>query len=353
MEGERLVLSEKVVELHDRNLETSIVQFLKQKKQRNKNTYKNYCNDIEQFFKIVFDKHYKYVTHNEFNSEATSLDGIMKYYDHLYELKNDNGERLYANSTINRKQASVKSLLKFLKIKKVYHNDLSELELISNLPKETKSIEVVSFETAMQYAEWFRANERFKREEKYLIVKLAIDSGLRASELLVLKWSQFTIEEGSVLMSGYGKGNKKWIERISIPFFKELETLKSDSEQVFSLTYSDLSKMMLRAKKALGHEDRAISFHSFKKCAVSSVYKLTGDILEAQRKGRHESLDTTRIYLENEDYGISGIVSLGDEVDHDLYKRVDKRTLVKAMGMMNKDFLFILNSKIKELQNQK
>ena len=343
------MLVKNIVELHDRNLVSSIEQFLNQKKQRNKNTFKNYQNDIENFFKVVFAKDFYYVTEYEFNSKKTSLDGIMNYFDYLFAQKDDDGKRIYSNSTINRKQASIKELLKYLKVKKLYHSDLSELELITNLPKDTVSIEVLSFDRAMQYAEWLKANERNKKEEKYLIIKLAIDTGLRASELLSLEWNQFKLEEESVLMSGYGKGNKKWIERISMPFYNEILTLKKDSEKVFSLSYSDLSKMMKRARKGLGDDSRAISFHSFKKCAVNSVYRLTGDIIEAQRKGRHKSLDTTRIYLQGEDYGITGIISLGEDVDNELYKKVDNDTLVSAIELMNKDFLFILNSKIKDL----
>ena len=340
-----------VVELHEKNLVASIVQFLKQKEQRNKNTYKSYNNDIIHFFKTVFNKEYKFVTEREFNDIVT-LDTLMEYFDELFieEKPCGCGDRAYSNSTINRKQASIKSLLKFLKVKKLYYSDLSELELITNLPKETKTIEVISFDRAIQYAEWLKKNESNKSNEKYLIVKLAIDTGLRASELLSLEWNQFKVEESSVLMTGYGKGNKKWIERISIPFYNELKTLKGSSKKVFSLTYSDISRMMLRAKQGLGDSDKAISFHSFKKCAVNSVYKLTGDVLEAQRKGRHESLETTRIYLEGENYGITGIISLGDEVSQNLYKEVSHETLLKAMELMNKDFLFILNSKIRELE---
>ena len=348
-----MLANKNVVELHDRSLVASIEQFLNQKKQLNKNTYTSYLNDIKQFFDIVFKKDFTYVTEFEFNSDKTSLDGIIEYFDYLYESENKDGGRLYSNSTINRKQASIKALLKFLKIKKVYHGDLTELEIIKNLPKNTNSIEVLEFNRAIEYAEWLRVNERYKGEEKYLIIKLAIDTGLRASELLSLDWSQFKIDDNSVLMKGYGKGNKLWIERISLEFYNELRTLANGGEKVFSLSKSDLVKMMVRAKKALGDENRNITFHSFKKCAVSSVYKLTGDILEAQRKGRHESLDTTRIYLQDVDYGITGIISLGDGIDHDLYKKVDTETLISAIESMNKDFLFILNNKIKDVLNTK
>ena len=64
---------------------------------------------------------------------------------------------------------------------------------------------------------------------------------------------------------------------------------------------------------------------------------------------RYTSLDTTRLYTEIEDYGITGLISLGDSVPKDLYKTVNKETLIKAIELMNKDFTFILNSKISEI----
>lgn len=348
-----MLANKKVVELHDRSLLASIEQFLNQKKQLNKNTHRSYLNDIKQFFNIVFEKEYDYITEEEFNGEKTSLDSIFEYFNYLYESEDENGERLYSNGTINRKQSSIKSLLKFLKIKKVYYGDLSELELIRNLPKDTKSIEVLTVERALQYVDWIRGNERFKSEEKCLIIKLAIETGLRASELLSLEWNQFKEDDSRVLIKGYGKGNKKWVEKMGTDLYNELRALNNEGERVFSLSYSDLAKMMLRAKKALGDEKRAITFHSFKKCAVSFVYKVTGDILEAQKKGKHSSLDTTRIYLEEEDYGITGAISLIGKTEPDLYKKVDKKTLTKAIELMNKDFLFILNNKINDVLNGK
>lgn len=344
------MLEQNVIEFSRKTIKQEVEQYLKQKQQRNKNTYRNYQVDIEHFFQTIFGKSYTLVSIEELNSDKTELDGLMLYFDSLYDMKKENGSRLFANGTINRKQASVKSLLKFLKIKKVYGHDLSELGEITNLPKDTKNIEVINFETAMKYAEWIRVNEANKSEEKYLIIKLAIDSGLRAVELLSLKWNQFVVESDCVVMSGIGKNNKKWIEKISIDFYEEIAQLKGESNTVFSLSYNDLVRMMNRAKKAFGDTDRPISFHSLKKCSVSNTYRLTGDILEAQRKGRHASLDTTRIYTETLDYGITGLISLGDNVSSDLYRNADRETLVKVIELMNKDFIFILNYKLNELQ---
>lgn len=348
------MLKDNVVEFSRNTIEKAVEQYLSQKKQRNKNTYKNYNTDIKHFILTVFGKHYSLVSVEEFNdSGKTDLDGLMQYFDRLYEMKKENGKRLFTNDTINRKQASVKSLLKFLKVKKVYAHDLSELDSITNLPKDTKSIEYISFDNAMKYAEWFKNNEVNKSKEKYIITRLAIDIGKRATELLTLKWNQFSVESKYVLVSGVGKGNKKWNEKISIQFYEEILELKGDSENVFTIKYDNIVKMINRAKKALGDADRAISFHSFRKCSLTNTYRLTGDIFEVQRKGNHESLDTTKLYIETEDYGITGLISLGDNLSSELHRTADRNALIEAIESMNKDFIFILNYKINEIQNSR
>lgn len=347
------MLEQNVVEFSRRTIAKEVDQYLSQRKHRNENTYRSYQSDIEHFFQTVFRKHYKLISLEEFDSDKTELDNLMLYFDNLYDMKKDDGDRLFTNGTINRKQASIKSLFRFLKVKKVYNHDLTELQSITNLPVDTKSIEKISFETAMNYAEWFKVNEKNKSNEKHLITLLAIDIGKRATELLSLKWNQFMVESDYVLMHGIGKNNKKWNEKISLDFYEEIIKLKSDSEKVFTLTYSDLVRMVNNAKEAFGDTDRKISFHSFRKCSLTNTYRLTGDILEAQRKGGHASLDTTQLYVETENYGITGLISLGDNIPTDLYKTVDKRTLVKAIELMNKDFKFILNHKINETQKQK
>lgn len=348
------MIKENVVEFTRKTIKEAVEQYLNQKKQRNKNTYRNYQTDIEHFIFTVFGKHYSLVSIEEFNSSKTELDGLMQYFDSLYDMKKENGNRLFANGTINRKQASVKSLLKFLKVKKVYHQDLTELDSITNLPKTTKNIEYISFENAMKYAEWFKNNEVNKSKEKYIITRLAIDIGKRVTELLTLKWNQFSVESKYVLVSGIGKGNQKWTEKISLKFYEEILELKGDSNKVFTLSYSsDIVRMVNRAKKALGDADRAISFHSFRKCSLTNTYRLTGDILEAQRKGNHKSLDTTKLYVETEDYGMTGLISLGGSVTNDLHRTTDNDTLMEAIESMNKDFIFILNYKINEIEKSK
>ena len=328
-------------------LAESINLFLKEKEKRSVHTAKNYKVDIKHFFLFMFGTEYGNVGIEEFNRK-TDFYSLIHYFNELYDSETDGGERAFSNSTINRKQASIKSLLKDLRIKRVYHHDLSELDSIKNLPKDTRRIEGVSHTRAMAYAEWLGENEKFKAEEKRAIVKLAVDTGFRASELLRLKWNQFAVEEEHVIIEGYGKGYKRYSDKISLKFYEELKImLQGNRELLFTLTYSDLATMMQRVKTALGDEERAISFHSFKKCSVTTAYRLTGDIKEAKRKGRHSNLATTDNYIESEEYGITGLVSLGGEIDSDYYESVSHEELIEAIKSMNNDFIFILNSKLK------
>lgn len=344
---------ENVVDINDSKIGEAVSSFLDGKKKRNTNTYKNYKTDIEHFFETHFGKHYKDVTFNELNSELTDFEGLLEYFNLLFESVRTTGKRAFSNNTINRKQASIKQMLRFLKLKKVLVKDLTDLAHINQFPKDTDNIEMIPFEEALRYAEWFKKNEPDRGIEKYLITKLAIDTGLRATELVKLKWSDFTVDNNIVIMRGLGKGNRKWLEKISLDFYHEIiEELKpieaNGNDNVFNIKYHALPNMMNRAKIALGHEGKSYSFHSFKKTSVNMAYRLTGDILEAKRKGRHASLDTTNIYVQAEDYGMTGLISLGGEIPNDLYKTVDPDILMQALEEINKDFLFILNHKVQE-----
>lgn len=351
-ENPTLALVNNVIDMNDSKISEAVLSFLDDKKKRNTNTYKSYKSDVDHFFLNHFNKKFSEVTFNELNGEKTDIEQLIGYFNILFESFTYGEKRAFSNSTINRKQTTVKQLLKFLKMKKVLIKDLTDLEFINQFPKDTETIEMIPFEVALKYAEWFKKNEVEKPLEKYLITKLAIDSGLRATELIKLKWNQFTVDSDIVIIRGIGKGNKKWVEKISLDFYNELEELKKAdtrlTDNLFTIKYHTIPNMMNRAKKALGHDGKNYSFHSFKKTSVSMTYRLTGDILECQRKGRHASLDTTRIYLQEEEYGMTGLISLGGDVPTDLYKTVDHDCLVEAIEEMNKDFLFILNHKISE-----
>ena len=168
-----------------------------------------------------------------------------------------------------------------------------------------------------------------------------------------MKWSNFIEQEDCVLVRGIGKGNKEFRQKISKDFYKELLTLKqSGVDQVFQLSSKNLHDMMERLKAQMNlPEERGIVFHSIRKSGSTWRYRITGgDIMEVKRSLNHSNLNTTQLYLANQDYGSAiGAVSSGGQINHNLYKEVDHETLLKAVENLSKDQQLILNLKLKEL----
>lgn len=330
---------------------TIIEQFLNGIRKQSESTYNAYKTDIAQMFEYLFDKDYTLITQKELNS----INGfkLQKYFDMLYN-KAKSGEIKCSNTTINRKQSSIKQLIRYLKAINIITEDISYLELIKSLPDDTESIEYMPNEVALQYANWVLKYEKHKAYEKHMLIRMAIDTGLRLGELLSLRWNQFTVDGDIVIIKGRGKGNKKWVEKISYEYlYKPLAVMKTkDNDKVFSLSRKNVQDMMTRAKKALGHEDRNYTFHSFRKTAVTNTYRQTGNLRDAQKKARHSSLTTTQIYLEDEEYKMTGLISLGGDQDPCYYHKVSHEELLQALGEMPQDFLFILNMKLKQLKNK-
>ncbi|MFS0643760.1 tyrosine-type recombinase/integrase [Siminovitchia sp. 179-K 8D1 HS] len=322
-----------------------IEEFLQSKKLKNKNTYLAYSTDIKQLIEGLFTNKSIYnVTKRELNS--INLSKLTSYFSELYELAKSKKIRC-SNNTLNRKQSTAKEFIRYLKARNVIETEISYLDLIESFPDDSESIEYMPLDIAKQYAEHIRKFEKHKAEEKYRLVLLAIDSGLRLSEILSIRWNDFIEEDGFVLIRGRGKGNKKWIEKISYELYNLILEIKSgNNDKVFTLTPKNVTDMMKRTKKALRHDNRNYSFHSFRKTAVTFTRRITGSVREAQRKGRHSNVATTEIYLAEEEYPMTGAISLGQGLNHNLYREVSHKELIEALSEMNKDTLFALNMKL-------
>jgi integrase len=244
-------------------------------------------------------------------------------------------------------------LYKYLNATKAITTDLTFFELIETLPNDANSYEAIPMSIAEQYIEATRF-EKNQQLEKKIFIKMAIDTGLRESELRSLEWNQFNPDGKRVIIKGFGKGNKKYIEVISLEFYNEILQLKREGEsKLFTLNKKNVTDMMVRLKKHLHHEDRNYTFHSFKKTAVTNTYRLTGSITDAQKKGKHSHITTTQIYLEEEEVKMSGIYSMGDSVNNNLYKEVSHEVLMHTLKGMSKEMLLVLNLKLQENEENK
>lgn len=316
----------------------AIEYFLSEKGKRSEDTAKSYRGDIKAFLSDVYGKQINTITDVEL--ESLDYDSFKTFLDTFYKAQ--------SNSKFNRMASSIKSLYKYLNKMKAIQTDMQFFDLIEKLPNDAKSYEAIPMEVVAQYIEATRF-EKNDQAQKKMIIKAAVETGLRESELLNWEWSNFKVDGEKVLIKGMGKGNKKYTEVISKDFYNELLTLKTEkNKKVFTLSRKNIHDMMARLKKQLRHDDRNYTFHSFKKTAVTNTYKITGSITDAQRKGKHTRLETTQLYLEEEELKMTGYYSLEGKINHNLYKEVPYEVLIQALSGMQKELLFSLNMKLQK-----
>ncbi|WAX16438.1 hypothetical protein LC76P1_00001 [Lysinibacillus phage LC76P1] len=208
---------------------------------------------------------------------------------------------------------------------------------------------MIPLQTLLDYIE--RVKSYKNGTEKSLIMLLGLETGLRVKELLALEWSQFRVDGKVVtIMSNdksKGKGNKEYVDKISLSVYERLVNgLDTNSNKLFSISYETVNRTMGELCKEFGHEEIGYTFHSIKKTCVTMVYRRTGCILQAQKKARHASIETTRMYLQIEDVEITGVVSLMDNTDDSKFKEVEHRALLKAIENMPYEMRLLLNDKL-------
>lgn len=321
-----------------------IERYLREKAKDSERTATNYRSDINRMLREVFNTSIEDVTVEQLNS----ID-----YNTLVDYRHDLTSNL-SNGTVNRYINTIKSLLKNLKANNIIKIDISFLDAIKNLATRTDEIDHMPPEVVHHYIEEAGKDRNYPKL-KQVLIKIAVECALRLDEALSLEIGQFSVDGNEVILRGYGKGSEEYFDKLKIELYEEMVEVSgadvgNPKDKVFSaLNTKNITDMMTRIKKKLNYSNKNYSFHSLKKTSVTYAYRLTGDILEAQRKGRHKSLDTTRKYLKNEDYGMTGMFST-QSLDSDMYKKVSHKELVKAVSEMNKDFQFLLNAKLNSLK---
>ena len=315
-----------------------IEDFLNENAMRSEATYKNYKSDISKFLLSVFDKTIYTITFEELE--------LLDYESFKAFLNSYHGK--LANSTINRLSSSIESLYKHLMKTNSIKSDIAFFKLNRSLPTKVQSYDVMPIEVVKQYVD-AALKEIHKGVEKKWAIILAIELGLRSSEIVDLEWSQFKVDGEKTVVNGYGKGNVKYTEIMDTRIYEDLRNdLRGNQKKVFTLSQKNITDMMIRLRKELGQEDRNYTFHSFKKTSVNYAYLVTGNILDAQAKGKHAKLETTQIYLQEVETKMTGYFSLEKNLNHDLYKEVDYNTLINTLKTMPKELLFLLNMKLND-----
>lgn len=295
-----------VVELRNYNelaLDT-IKEFATESGLNSKATADAYMSDAKDFVNRMINDSV-YVTTEALSSHLN--------YKKVLKFRNELLTEGFAGSTVKRKMSSLKELAKYLS-RQGYNVNVTMFDTLTKIKSEDNSYEVLDLNEATQLINWIKENEQRKALEKYYYCALAFDTGVRAEALNNLTKSSFSVRETEVIVKGVDKGKKSFTKSISLGFYNELArdlnfvSLDNDT-RLFNFNAARRSEFINRAKKGLGWENRNITFHSFKKGAVTYAYSITGDIQVAQKVGSHSSVTTTQRYLKDNEEVFQGAFS--------------------------------------------
>lgn len=314
-------------------------------------TQQAYESDIRLFLRTIRNKEkgseLEYLTLDELQF---TFEDLEEFKEKILDLRNLDGKYAYTNKSFNRKLSAIKNFTRYLAKKKLI-KDISFLELVTSEKEKDSHYGVLSVNEVFDMANWVINHERELIDIKYYLILFSLDTCVRKSAVLRLKWSDFVEDEDVVLVKGIDKGNNEFRQKISKEFYKDLLTIKNESSnRVFNITPLAIQKTMNRYREYFKiSPERKITWHSIRKTGVTFRYRVTGDILEAQRAARHKNINTTMIYLEPEDYGALGAVSSAGKLDNELYKKVDRDVLIEALSKCKKDVQLLVNLKLHEI----
>lgn len=330
-----LQLQNEIIQFPKSEINYYLESYFNELEAQSKDTRVAYEGDFSRFTETVFGNPYQFTTTEQL--ETVNYDTIIQYRNSMN----------LANSTINRHVNSIKSILTYLKGRNVIQIDLEFFSIIKELKTQVNEIPHMPISVVHEYIEEAK-NERFNANTKVNLLIFAVDSGLRLSEIVNLKLSNFKVYDNYVLLSGYGKGNKKYKDKISTDIYNEvMQTYQENDEQrvFYPLTEKNIKDMMVRIRKKLNYENEKYSFHSLRKTSITYTHDLTGSLLIAQRKANHSSPNTTTIYIEDRELPMTGYFSTQTS-DENKYKNVSHEELLNALASMPEEFLQILNNKL-------
>lgn len=267
-------------------------------------TIKNYLADLQHFEKWFLETN----DYSEFNPPDVTPTDLREFKQFLQITKE------MKPASINRRLASLRSFLKWTN-----EVGIAPIFQLSTIPKFEKTEKTgIRWLDRKEENALLRAVERSGVKRDIAIIKLLLHTGLRVAELCSLRWSEIIINERKgVLKVLQGKGGK----RREIPLNYDARQVLLDlgyqqnagkKEAVFigqrgKLTprgiqtifrkYADLVKL----KDLSPHSVR----HTFCKKLLNAGISLEKIALLAG----HESLDTTRLYLEPSLKDLAGAVA--------------------------------------------
>lgn len=152
-------------------------------------------------------------------------------------------------------------------------------------------------------------NRRYPTGERnYLLLRLMLDTGLRLSEAIHLRWRDVDLNTGK-LMVGQGKGHKDrtlWIGEDDLELLRkwrerQAKDVKGKPAHIFTTLEGKplLSRYVQQAVKryaARAGIEKNVHPHTLRHTFATDLYRETKDIRLTQKALGHANLSTTQIY---------------------------------------------------------
>ncbi|BDU62563.1 hypothetical protein BOFE_01030 [Candidatus Borrelia fainii] len=150
----------------------------------------------------------------------------------------------------------------------------------------------------------FKIKNRIQYRNK-LILELILQTGLKISELINLKWNDINENNGRIHIK-QGKNNKDRILFIQPAYFNKLNEFYTkfkitkniylfETNKSLKLTQRVLQKNLEYQLKKLNF-DKRVYFHLFRHTYLTNLYRQTKDIMQIKQVAGHSNISTTQIY---------------------------------------------------------
>ena len=197
----------------------------------------------------------------------------------------------YKLSSVNTKLMTIKSLLSFAhKVGYIIFNVGAVVRAVKD--RNSANDKILSKKEILSIME-VCSNKRDK-----LLIKLLVNTGLRISELVSLKWTD--LNNGKLTV--FGKGSKTRIVKLSHGLEVELMSLKNKSDYIFStrsnrpLHRCNVDKLV-KSLCSKANIDKKISCHWFRHSTASHALNNGASLNQVKELLGHDSLNTTARYL--------------------------------------------------------
>lgn len=142
---------------------------------------------------------------------------------------------------------------------------------------------------------------RFSGELEAVIVLLGADAGLRAAEMLALRWSDVNMTAGSITVRA-GKGRKRRTVHLTPDALQALQEWKplAPADRVFPFDTTAAARYRLR--QVCRYADVPyLGLHSLRHSCGTWLYQQTGDLNVPRKHLGHADISTTTVYARMDD----------------------------------------------------